>query len=61
MVKVTMLRRIINMYLGAGGSHDNYEIDLVYVKLNVDFYKYLNVGKIQNRKSSIYKEIINLK
>ena len=36
------------MYLGAGGSYDNYEIDLVYEKLNVDYYKYLNVGKIQN-------------
>ena len=40
---------------------NNSEIDQVYEKLNTDFYKYFNIGKGQNRKSSIYKEIINLK
>lgn len=40
---------------------NNSKIDQVYEKLNTDFYKYFNIGKGQNRKSSIYKEIINLK
>ena len=40
---------------------NNTEIDLVYDKLTVDFYKYFNIGKNKNGKSSIYKEIINLK